>query len=191
MATSQYGELATVPVNRSQYFWSWGGIFSGAFMYIMIETTFGLLGAAIWSSASTPSAGVPTTPMSSTGFQVWMVVLSIIALYFAGRTSSKLLYGPADRNLGMYHGLVTFGLSIFTTILVIALASAGTTIYTVAAATPARSANLAGYIGAGGEWWLFVAFILSGIASAIGGMHGVRTREIAVDRTVATTKRVA
>ncbi len=190
MATSQYGEFpTTVPVNRSPYFWSWAGIFSGTFLYIVIESTFGLLGAAIFSSASTPSAGVPTSPAASTGFQVWMVVLSIIALYFAGKTSSKLLYGAADRNLGMYHGLVTFGMSIFTTILVIALATTGTTVYT-GTAVPTQSAGLGGFITAGGEWWLFVAFFLAMIAAAAGGIHGVRATRALDDRTV-TTKRAA
>jgi hypothetical protein len=191
MATSQFTEFPVVPANRN-FAWSWGGIFSGTFVYIMIETTFGLLGAAIFSTASNPNAGVPTSPAASTGFQVWMVILSIIALYFAGKTSSKLLYGAADRNLGMYHGLVTFGMSIFTTVLIIALASAGTTVYTVnaGAMVPVQPVTIGSYIGAGGEWWLFVAFFLAMIAAAAGGIHGVRTAATPVDRTV-ITKRVA
>lgn len=187
MSTSQI--VAEVPSSRA-FNWSWPGIFAGTFVYLAIESTFGLLGAAIFSSASTPAAGVPTSPAASTGFQVWMVVLSIIALYFAGKVSSKLLYTAADRNLGMYHGLVTFGMTIFSTVLIVALASAGTTVYT-SAVMPTRIAGMAGFIGAGGEWWLFAAFILSMIAAAAGGMHGVgRVRGLVGERTV-TTRRVA
>lgn len=187
MATSQYGDLSTVPVNRPPYFWSWAGIFAGTFMYIVIETTFGLLGAGIWGSASPGGGAVPTTPLTQTGFQVWMIFVTFIALYFAGKTASKLLYGNADRNLGMYHGLVTFGMCIFTTILVVGFATAG-----VAAATTAHAGPPTTMASVAGEWWLFVTFICSMITAAIGGMHGVRNRDAAIaDRTVATSRRVA
>jgi hypothetical protein len=183
MAT-QYADYPVIPARR---LYSWSGIFAGTFVYLAIEATFGLLGAAIFSTASNPSVGVPTSPSMSTGFQVWMVVLSIIALYFAGKTSSKLL--ARDGNLGLYHGLVTFGMAIFSTILIIALSVAGTT--TVATT---RIGNVAGYVSAGGEWWLFVAFVLSMIAAAAGGMHGslgVATTTTPAQERTTTTRNVA
>jgi|GEM_PF-829615 len=191
MATPQYPEYPVAVPGRSPYFWSWAGIFSGAFVYVMIETTFGLLGAAIWSSASPTTGGIPTTPLTATGFQVWMVVLTIIALYFAGKTSSKLLYGGVDRNLGMYHGFVTFGMCVVTTLLVIALATAGSTVVYTGAAAPMHSISLTGYIGQGAEWWLFVTFVLSMIAAAFGGMHGVRNTRNLVDERNVIAKRAA
>jgi hypothetical protein len=186
MATmsTQYADYPVIPARR---LYSWSGIFAGTFVYLAIEATFGLLGAAIFSTASNPSVGVPTSPSMSTGFQVWMVILSIIALYFAGKTSSKLL--ARDGNLGLYHGLVTFGMSIFSTILIIALSLAGTT--TVSAT---RIGNVAGYVSAGGEWWLFVAFVLSMIAAAAGGMHGamgVATPTTSAQERTTTTRNVA
>jgi hypothetical protein len=81
-----------------------------------------------------------------------------------------MLFRAADRNLGMYHGLVTFGMSVFTTILVIA-GSLGT----ATAASTSQVGGLAGYVSAGGEWWLFVALVLSMISAAMGGIHGVGT----------------
>lgn len=191
MATSQYvGEFPAAPANRALV-WSWAGVFAGTFVYLAIESTFGLLGAAIFSSASNPATGVPSSPAASTGFQVWMVILSIIALYFAGKTSSKLLSGSTDRNLGMYHGLVTFGMSIFATVLIIALSSTGgTVVYTGAMNARATAMTLGGYITAGGEWWLFVAFVLAMIAAASGGIHGVSNADLLARRSV-STKRVA
>jgi hypothetical protein len=185
MATTQITEYpAVVPASRP-FMWSWAGIFCGAFMYIAIESTFGLLGTAIFATESNPAAGIPTsaTPSMATGLQVWMIVLSIIALYFAGKTSSKLLYGNADRNLGMYHGMVTFGMCFLATILIVGFATAG------AAATGATH-NIGTFINSNGEWWLFVAFILSMCSAAIGGIHGVRrTPTATVDRS--TTTRMA
>jgi len=191
MATPQFvTEYPAVPVNRT-FAWSWAGIFAGTFVYLAIESTFGLLGAAIFASASSSSTAVPATSGMSTGFQIWMVILSIIALYFAGKTSSKLLRGAADRNLGMYHGLVTFGLSIFSTILIVALASSGSTVvYTGAMSGRAAAMNMATLISSSGEWWLFVAFVLSMIAAASGGIHGVASVDTRTGRTV-TTKRAA
>jgi hypothetical protein len=182
MAT-QYTDYPVIPARRT---YSWSGIFAGTFVYLAIETTFGLLGAAIFSSASSPKAGVPTSPSMSTGFQVWMVVLSIIALYFAGKTSSKLL--ARDGNLAMYHGLVTFGMSVFSTILIIAISLVGAT--TMATT---RTGGVAGSISAGGEWWLFVAFVLSMIAAGLGGMHGApgvaATATTTQERAATTTTR--
>jgi hypothetical protein len=49
---------------------------------------------------------------------------------------------------------------------------------------------MGGFISAGGEWWLFVAFVLAMIAAAMGGIHGVMSNALPGDRTL-TTKRVA
>lgn len=187
MATPQYMEFpASAPASRP-FMWSWAGIFAGTFVFLAIEATFGILGTAIFATASNPNVAVPTTPAMSTGLQVWMVILSIIALYFAGKTASKLLYGPADRNLGMYHGLVTFGMSVFTTFLIVAAAWGGSPAST---AVGVRPLTLGGAIASGGEWWLFVALFLALVSAAIGGMHGVRTPAVIGERLV-TTKRVA
>lgn len=182
MATSQYTEFPTTSISRP-LMWSWAGIFCGTFMFLAIESTFGLLGAAIFSSANTSASGLVTNGLAtSTGFQIWMVVLSIIALYFAGKTSSKLLYDRADRNLGMYHGMVTFGMSILATILVTGLALTG--------GMAVHGSGVGAFLATSGEWWLFVAFILSMCSSAIGGMHGVRkTTALPID--TASTRRAA
>ena len=178
---TQFADYPVIPARRV---YSWSGIFAGTFVYLAIESTFGLLGTAIFSSASNPQAGVPTNPSMSTGLQVWMIILSIIALYFAGKTSSKLL--ARDGNLGLYHGLVTFGMAVFSTVLIIAISMIGTT-----AVATARAGNLATYISAGGEWWLFVAFVLSMIAAAVGGLHGARGLTATAPAQVAQDKATA
>ncbi|MGH9616250.1 MAG: hypothetical protein ACRD28_05850 [Acidobacteriaceae bacterium] len=150
--TTQFTDYPVIPARR---FFSWSGIFAGTFVFLAIEGTFGILGTSIFGG-------------TGIGIQIWMIILSIIALYWAGKTSSKLLI--RDRNLGMYHGLTTFGMSIFATVLIVEMTLGG-----ALGLTTARFGSLAGYITSGGEYWLFVAFVLSMIAAAIGGMHGVAT----------------
>lgn len=129
-------------------FFSWSGIFAGTFLFLAIEATFGTLAASIF--------GTPfTAGHISIGFGIWMIVLSIIALYFGGKLASKLS-GTITRNIGMYAGLVTFGMSLFASVLV--MGSGG----------PVRMAFLLGI----GGYWIFAALVLGMIAAAIGGTHG-------------------
>lgn len=139
---------------------SWSSIFAGVFMFLAIETTFGVLGSAIFSSAT-----------SDTGFGIWMIILSIISLYFAGRASSHLA-GCVRRLNGMYHGLVTYGLSVFATVLVLSLLL-GSAALASANAAHVNKGTLLDYLATGG-WYVFVAMILGGIAACIGGAHDVR-----------------
>lgn len=129
-------------------FFSWSGIFAGTFLFLAIEATFGTLAAAIF--------GTPYTAGSiNIGFGIWMVILSIIALYFGGKLASKIS-GTITRNIGMYAGLVTFGMSLFATILVMGFGG------------PVRAIFLLGVAG----YWIFAALVLGMIAAAIGGTHG-------------------
>lgn len=128
---------------------SWSSVFAGTFVFLAIEVTFGLLALAIF--------GRETSGLSA-GAGIWMIILSIIALYFGAKTAAH--FSGEDRRLnGMYYGLVTFGLSIFSSILIAAMAVGSM-------ANPAR-ALLNGV--AANAAWLFITLILGGIAAALGG----------------------
>jgi len=165
MAT-QYTEYPTVSLPRS---FSWTGIFAGTFLFLAIETTFGVLGAAIFGSATNPAAANPIGPGVSAGLGIWMVILSIIALYFAGQLAGRLA-GANTRNMGMYAGLVTFGMSVFSAILITALTLMGTVGGTtgIAVASPYRLDSI---VTTGG-YWLFVALVLAMFSAAMGGIQG-------------------
>jgi len=105
----------------------WGAIFGGTFLYLAIMATFGSLGAAIF-------AGVG----SSEGIKIWMTILAIISLYFAGHVAGRLS-GAADRNVGMWNGLITFGMC-FASVLVLGIALATASPYVVGAAGPRTAA---------------------------------------------------
>jgi hypothetical protein len=137
---------------------SWSSIFAGTFVFLDIETTFGLLAAAIFPSMR--AAGT-----LGVGPGIWMIILSIIALYFGAKTAGHLS-GETRRLDGIYYGLVTFGMSIFASLLIASMI-AGNTATAETTLPKILTANAA---------WLFVTFILGGISAGIGGSYGVPQR---------------
>lgn len=168
MATPIAGYTTATPSPVPRAF-SWSGIFAGTFLFLAIEVTFGILGMAIFASASNPTGPQPVSTGIHWGMGIWMVILSIISMYFAGKLAARLSGAPS-RNSGMYAGLVTFGMCIFTTVLIVAFAL-GSTVggHTgIAYAAPTAIANVL----ATGGYWVFVALVLAMIAAASGGIHG-------------------
>jgi hypothetical protein len=162
---------------------SWPAIFAGTFVFLAIEVTFGVLGTAVFASAENPSSAHPVTGMSA-GIGIWLVILSIIALYFAGRAATSLS-GTADRHTGMYHGLVMFGMSVFTSVLITAMMLGSTTIAPASRAAAAGPATVGDVVATAG-YWLFVALLLGMIAAAMGGSQAVRKPAVLRDETAET-----
>jgi hypothetical protein len=133
---------------------TWSSVFAGSFVFLAIEVTFGMLAAAIFPGAN--RAGV-----LGVGPGIWMIILSIIALYF-GAKAATYLAGEARKLNGMYYGLITFGLSIFASLL----------IATMIVGNTASTGLLLGVVTANAAW-LFITLILGGIAAGIGGALGV------------------
>ncbi|MFZ0661541.1 MAG: hypothetical protein WAM66_02525 [Acidobacteriaceae bacterium] len=171
MAT-QFTEYPAVPLHRA---FSWTGIFAGTFLFLAIEATFGILGVAIFE---------PLGSGISIGLGIWMVVLSIIAFYFAGNLAARLS-GATTRNLGMYAGLVTYGMGIFASILITALMLSSTVAGSTAVgfAGPIRIADM---LTTGG-YWLFAALVLAMISAGSGGMLGASSSGLRVATTRSTT----
>lgn len=129
---------------------NWPSIFAGTFVVLAIETTFGVLAAAIF-----PFMHATTTWAVGPG--IWMIVLSIIALFFGAKAASHLA-GRMRKLDGLYCGLVTFGLSIFAGILMASMFAGSATATTTLSSMISANAT-----------WLFISLILGGIAAAIGG----------------------
>lgn len=150
---------------------SWPAIFAGTFVFLAIEVTFGVLGTAIFASAANPNSSHPVTGMSA-GMGIWLVILSIIALYFGSRAAASLS-GAVDSHQGMYHGLVTFGVAVFTSILVAAM-SIGSTMAAPATAASHPSVATVSDIVATAGYWLFAALLLGMIAATMGGSQAAK-----------------
>jgi hypothetical protein len=180
--STQYADYSLAIVNRK---FAWSGIFSGTFLFLAIEATFGVLGSAVFHSALKTSSASAASPNIGVGAGIWMVVLSIIALYFGGRLASTYS-ATATGNAGMYAGLVTYGVCILVAILVAALVSLA------CGAAAARAGSTVPNFIIPSRYWLSAAMVLGMIAAAVGGIHGTITSGLrTMERAITETKRVA
>ncbi len=150
---------AYVPV-QGRSLVAWPAIFAGTFVFLAIEVTFGILGTAIFSPSGKWSGGAG----------VWLIVLSIIAMYFGALAAGHLGAANSTRN-GVYHGLATFGVSIFAAIVIAALM----TTFSGSGAAAARQQPPMTIIDAINTtgWWLFGALGGAFIACLVGGANSV------------------
>lgn len=180
--STQYVEYPAVPPQvLPRRGFSWSGIFAGTFLFLAIEATFGALAVAIFARMH-PVLAAPGVGGVGIGEGIWMIILSIIAMYFAGNLAAKLS-GSTTRNSGMYAGLVTFGMVIFSMIMIAEMAL-GSPIGGAGAGFGA-TAHLTNALVANG-WYFFVALILSMVSAGWGGIHGskpgVRTQQPPLER---------
>jgi hypothetical protein len=147
---------------------SWGAIWAGVFTFVAIWSVFGLLGMAIFASNANPNAGAPVSGQS-VGIAIWSIILTIIAMYVAGRETGRLA-AVTNRHDGLIHGMIMFGLSIVATIVLTTLAGAA-----LSGGTGVQGSAHSGYIlGAFADlgWAGFVALFLGWLAAMGGGSQG-------------------
>jgi hypothetical protein len=150
-SNSTIPRTSSVPLPQSKV--AWGAIFGGTFVYMAIMATFGSLGGAIFADAG-----------HAAGMVVWMTILAIISLYVAGHASG-VLSRVRDRSTGSYQGLITFGMCVFSTILVLSLTWASTT--AAGSQTGITRWDVVNVAGTGG-WGLFCGLFF-GMLAAMGG----------------------
>lgn len=173
MATSTYSsQIQNVPVVRAPVNSpvNWGAIWAGVFTFVAIWSVFGMLGMAIFASAANPNAARPLTGMT-VGEGVWAIVLTIIAMYVAGRETGHLA-AVTTRNEGVVHGMAMFGLSVVATVVIIAIA--GSNVGGSGAASAHGPYTLGVISGLG--WAGFISLFLGWLAALGGASAGVRSR---------------
>jgi len=141
----------------------WGAIWGGVFTFAAIWFVFGMLGIAIFASAGNPKAGAAVTGMS-VGMGIWAIVLSIIAMYFAGLETGRLA-AVTNRHDGMIHGIIMFGLSVLGG-LMIAILAGGTGVE-----GSMRGTYLADLFSGWG-WVAFLSLFLGWLAAMGGAASG-------------------
>jgi ABC-type multidrug transport system fused ATPase/permease subunit len=92
---------------------SWGAIFAGAVVVLVVQLTLAMLGLGIGLYTMGPGEG-PTAALGI-GALIWWVVSAIIALFLGGWVASRLS-GIQTRTDGMLHGFVTWGLASLVTV---------------------------------------------------------------------------
>lgn len=157
-------ENVTLPVHRT----AWGAIWAGVFAFVAVWSVFGLLGEAIFASAANPNAAAPVGGMS-VGMGIWAVVLTIIAMYVAGRVTAHFADVP-DRAGRIMHGMAMFGLSVISVVLMIVLA--GSAITGGAAVTGGTHSPYMLTVFSDIGWAGFVSLFLGWLAAMGGAAQG-------------------
>lgn len=147
----------------------WGAIWGGTFTFMAIWSVFGALGLAIFASNASATAAQPIYGQSY-GLGAWVIILTIIAMYIAGRETGHLA-GVATRHDGLLHGIIMFGLSVVGAIVI---ASLGGSVLSGGTGVNAGIHN--GYVlGIASElgWMGFIALFLGWLAAMWGASSGV------------------
>jgi hypothetical protein len=146
---------------------NWGAIWSGVFTFLGIWTVFGLLGTAIFPSAAGPTAAQPIAGMGL-GISIWSVILTIVALFVAGRVTGHLA-GIGNARDGVVHGMIMFGLAMPSTLVIVSLAGMAMG----ASVTGAHGVYVLSLFGTLG-WAGFVGTFLGWLAALGGASMGAR-----------------
>lgn len=102
---------------------NWGAIWAGVFTFLGIWTVWGLLEVAVFAStANRPGARAAMTPVGGShwAMAIWSIILTIVALFFAGRVTGSLA-GIANIRDSAVHGMITFGLCMASALVVVTL----------------------------------------------------------------------
>lgn len=144
----------------------WGAIWAGVFAFSAIWAVFELLGEAIFASAANPAQ--PVSGMS-VGMGIWSIVLTIIAMYVGGRVTGHFARF-ADRADATMHGLVMFGLSVISAVVIVTLAGAA-----LSGGTGVNASTHVPYALTGDLGWIgFIALFLGWLAAMGGAASATR-----------------
>lgn len=118
--THRYGGAnldATVPVVRRI---SWGAVFAGVVMALVVQVLLAMLGTGIGLSTMDPASGAtPDAQTFGLGAGLWWAVSMLVALFIGGWVAGHMAGLPAASD-GRLHGLLVWGL---TTLLMLYLLS--------------------------------------------------------------------
>lgn len=97
---------------------SWGAIFAGVVLALVIQFMLSILGSAIGLSVVEPS-DAPEGML--TGAMIWWVLTWLISLFIGGWTASRMS-GVWSKINGTLHGLLTWAVTLIVTILLLTTA---------------------------------------------------------------------
>ncbi len=99
---------------------SWGAVFAGMVIAVVVQLVLSLLGAGIGLSTVDPLRY--NTPDASTfgiGAGIWWVISSVVALYAGGWVAGHLSGSP-DKTDAVLHGLLTWAVAAIVTVYLLA-----------------------------------------------------------------------
>jgi hypothetical protein len=165
MATAAYrNDIVVAPRTN------WGAIWAGMFTFAAIWSVFGTLGEAIFATSASATAAHSVTGMS-VGEGVWIVVLTIISLYVAGRITGDLAK-VSSRGEAAIYGSIMYGLSFVATLLLVVIG--GTALNGGAGAAAGAHSSYVLTVFADLGWIGFCSLFLGWLAAMGGAAHVVK-----------------
>ena len=101
---------------------SWGAVFAGAIIALATQLVLTLIGTAIGLATLSPATGDgPSGTSLGMGAAAWLVLSSLISLFFGGYIAARL----GGTFNGWLHGLTTWGTVTLMTVLLLTTAAGG------------------------------------------------------------------
>jgi hypothetical protein len=98
---------------------SWGAIFAGLFVTIVIQLLFTFLGLAIGLVSIDPLRDQSATHHLAIGAGIWLLVTGLISIWIGSCVAGRLCGGPLQSD-GLIHGIVTWSVSTCVTMFLLA-----------------------------------------------------------------------
>jgi len=143
----------------------WSAVWGGVFVFAAIWSIFEMLALAIFG----PSQTANLASGMNTGLDIWTIVLTIIAMYVAGRATGQLA-GLTPRQERLMHGMMMFGLAVVSALVLDILAGA---VFATSNATAARISGMHA-MSVATEWTVFLSLFLGWLAAMGGASTGTR-----------------
>ena len=89
---------------------SWGAIFAGLFVTIVIQIMLTLLGVAVGLATVHPTQEQEPARGLAIGSAIWLVVSALVSIWLGACVAGRLSGGPRRAD-GMLHGIVTWSVS--------------------------------------------------------------------------------
>lgn len=132
-------EVATAPSLTRRV--SWGAIFAGFFVTMVVQLTLTLLGAAVGAASLEAMREDHSTQKMAMTSGIWLLVTGLISIWVGACVAGRLSGGPRRAD-GLIHGIVTWSVSTCATLALLATA--------VGAAIGGTGALLGGALALGG-----------------------------------------
>ncbi len=118
-----------VVMERSAPWWSssrftrasWGAIFAGTFVTVVLQIMFTFLGAAIGLANISQNGGNAHQDMALAS-GIWLLVTALISIWVGSCVAGRLSGGPLRAD-GLIHGIVTWSVATIVTVLLLATAT--------------------------------------------------------------------
>lgn len=133
-------DVKTVPVRRI----TWGAIFAGALVMLVIMMLLSLLGIGIGLGAINPLEDQAFEGLG-TGAIIWWILSNLIAVFFGGYVTGRLM-NYSYKGGGILHGIVAW--SLFTVVSFLLLSTAIGTVFSGVGSVVTKSVST---IGSGAE----------------------------------------